>query len=205
MWHAWGERRGACMVLVVEPEGKRSLRKARLSWDYNITLDRRRRGLGRRELSWFHSEQGRVVSACECSNELSGPIKCGELLEYLRNYILIVSDLDPWSESVFSARGSERCNWWSQVITADYLAEMSKCSLRFPVFEIHFETFFFFSKMCLYKLVTNHHAQFGCRSVQCVGKLPMYIGESYWGQCVCTCTASGTVPSCLARRFRGIK
>jgi len=51
MWHAWGERRGACMVFVVKPEGKRSLRKARLSWDYNITLDRRRHGLGRRGLS----------------------------------------------------------------------------------------------------------------------------------------------------------
>jgi len=51
-----------------------------------------------------------MESACACSNELSGPIKCGELLEYLRSYKFVVNDLDPWSESVFSERGSERCN-----------------------------------------------------------------------------------------------
>jgi hypothetical protein len=31
-----GERRGACVDLVVKPEGKRSLRKARRGGEYNI-------------------------------------------------------------------------------------------------------------------------------------------------------------------------
>jgi len=46
-----GERRGACMDLVVKPESKRSLRKPRCRGEYNITMDLRRNGLGRRGLS----------------------------------------------------------------------------------------------------------------------------------------------------------
>ena len=37
------ERRGACMDLVVKPEGKRSLRKARRRGEYKVTVDLRRR------------------------------------------------------------------------------------------------------------------------------------------------------------------
>jgi hypothetical protein len=46
-----GERRGACMDLVVKPEGKRLLRKPRRRGEYNITMDLRRHGLGSRGLS----------------------------------------------------------------------------------------------------------------------------------------------------------
>ena len=51
-WHAWG--RGevhVCMDLVVKPEGKRPLRKARRRGEYNIKMYLRRNGLGVRGLS----------------------------------------------------------------------------------------------------------------------------------------------------------
>ena len=32
-------------------------------------------------LDWAGPRQGQVMDACECSNELSGSIKCGEFLD----------------------------------------------------------------------------------------------------------------------------
>jgi hypothetical protein len=41
--------------------------------------------MGRRGLDWSGSRVGEVAGCCECGNELSACIKCGEFLEYLRN------------------------------------------------------------------------------------------------------------------------
>ena len=33
------------------------------------------------------SERGQVAGTCECDNESSGSIKCGEFLDYLQNQL----------------------------------------------------------------------------------------------------------------------
>jgi hypothetical protein len=39
-----------------------------------------------------------VAGICEFCNELSGYIKCGEFLDYLKNGELLKKDSDPWSK-----------------------------------------------------------------------------------------------------------
>jgi hypothetical protein len=39
---------------------------------------------GRHGPHWSDLEQGQVACTCECSNEPSGSIKCGEFLDLLR-------------------------------------------------------------------------------------------------------------------------
>ena len=37
-------------------------------------------------MDWVElAEDGQVAGTCECGNELSGSIKCGEFLDWLRN------------------------------------------------------------------------------------------------------------------------
>ena len=38
-----------------------------------------------------------VAEACECGNENSGFIKCGELLDKLQTSLLLKKDTTPWS------------------------------------------------------------------------------------------------------------
>ena len=38
-----------------------------------------------------------MAGSCECGNELSGSIECGEFLEWLRNCQLFKKDSAPWS------------------------------------------------------------------------------------------------------------
>jgi hypothetical protein len=40
-------------------------------------------------------EDGPVADSCEHGNEHSGSIKCGEFLDYLRNYHLLKKDSSP--------------------------------------------------------------------------------------------------------------
>ena len=47
--------------------------------------------------SWL-SGQGQVAGTCECGNEPSGSIKCGEFLDYLRTGWLLKKDSVPWSK-----------------------------------------------------------------------------------------------------------
>ena len=42
--------------------------------------------MGRHGLDCCGSEQGQVAGDFECGKELSGSIKCGQLLDYLRIY-----------------------------------------------------------------------------------------------------------------------
>jgi hypothetical protein len=72
-----GERRGAQRVLVDKLERRRSLEKPRCRWEDNIKMDLR-------EVGWGHGvdrsglREGQVAGSCECGNEPSGSIKCGE-------------------------------------------------------------------------------------------------------------------------------
>jgi hypothetical protein len=43
------------------------------------------------------SRQGQVAGTCECGNEPSDSIKCGESLDWLKNGQLL-KDSDPWTE-----------------------------------------------------------------------------------------------------------
>ena len=46
------------------------------------------------------SGQGQVAGTCECVNEPSGSINCGEFLEYLKSGQLLKKDSAPWSVCV---------------------------------------------------------------------------------------------------------
>ena len=67
--------------LATLPPGKRPLGRPRRRWEDNIQMDLQEVGCG----MWGHgldrcgSGEGQVAGCCECNNELSGSIKCGEL------------------------------------------------------------------------------------------------------------------------------
>ena len=42
--------------------------------------------------------QGQVADACECDNEPSGSIKCGEFLDQLQTSLLLKKQSAPWSK-----------------------------------------------------------------------------------------------------------
>jgi len=50
-----------------------------------ITGEMEREG-GRRASCWCGPGERQVARSCECGNELSGSIKCGEFLDWLRNF-----------------------------------------------------------------------------------------------------------------------
>jgi hypothetical protein len=62
-WHVQG--------LVRKPEGDRPLGRPRRRWGYNIKMDLQEVGCVGMQ----------VAGTCECGNELSGSIKCGEFLD----------------------------------------------------------------------------------------------------------------------------
>ena len=51
-------------------------------------------------LDWAGPEQRQVLDACECGNEPSGSVKCGEFLELLQTSQLFKKDSALWSELV---------------------------------------------------------------------------------------------------------
>ena len=63
-----------------KPEARRPLGRPKPSWEDNIKMDLRKVGWGH-GLGRAGSGQGQVSGSCECSNEPSGSIKCGEFLE----------------------------------------------------------------------------------------------------------------------------
>jgi hypothetical protein len=75
-----GERRGVCRVMVRRPEGKRPPGRPRSKWEDNIKMDLQEVGCG----VWSGStwlRRGTGGGTCECGNELSVSIECGELLD----------------------------------------------------------------------------------------------------------------------------
>ena len=72
-----GEERGVCTVLVGKLEGKIPLGRPKHRWVDNIRMDLREVGCG--YMDWIGL--GQVADACECGNEPSGSVKCGEFLD----------------------------------------------------------------------------------------------------------------------------
>jgi hypothetical protein len=79
-----GERRGSYKVLVKKSEVKRPLGRTRRRWENNIKMDLHEVGCGGYGLNRAGSGYGQVTGCCECGNEPSGSIKCGEFLDSLR-------------------------------------------------------------------------------------------------------------------------
>ena len=71
------ERRGVYRVLVEKPEGKRLLGRPRRRWKDNIKMDYQEVECG--GMDWI--ELASVAGTCECGNEPSGSIKCGEYFD----------------------------------------------------------------------------------------------------------------------------
>jgi hypothetical protein len=63
--------------MVGKPEGKRPLGSPRCRWADNIKMDLK--DIGCSGMDWIDLAQ--VEVSCEYSNEPSGSIKCGEILE----------------------------------------------------------------------------------------------------------------------------
>ena len=72
-----GEGRGVYRDLVGKPEGKRPLGRPRRRWEDNIKMDLQEVRCG--GMDWI--ELAQVAGNCECGNESSGSIKCGEFLD----------------------------------------------------------------------------------------------------------------------------
>jgi len=75
-----GERKGVSRGLVGKPEEKRPLGSPRRRWEDNIKVDIQVVTCGVwTGSSWLRIGKG--WGTCECSNEPSGSIKCGEFLD----------------------------------------------------------------------------------------------------------------------------
>jgi hypothetical protein len=68
---------------VGKTKGKRTLGRSRRTWEDNIKMDLQDVGCGGKD--WIELAQERELAGTfECGNELSGSIKYGEFLEWLR-------------------------------------------------------------------------------------------------------------------------
>ena len=75
-----GESRGVYRVLVEKFEGKRQLGRPKCRWYYNINMDLQEVGCG----AWWDLSRLKIETGggtCECGNEHSGSVKCGEFLD----------------------------------------------------------------------------------------------------------------------------
>jgi len=73
---AYGGRRGIYRVLMDKPEGKRPLRRHRHRWEDNSKMNLQKWDVG----VWTGSSWLRMGTG----NKLSGSIKCGEFLDWLK-------------------------------------------------------------------------------------------------------------------------
>ena len=68
-------------VLVGKPEGRRPLERPRCRWVDNIRMDLQEVECGYMDWIVLAQYKRQVADACECGNEHSGSVKCGELLD----------------------------------------------------------------------------------------------------------------------------
>jgi len=67
-------------VLLGKPEGRRLLGRSRRRWVDNVKTDLQEVECG--YMDWIGLAQDRqVADGCECGNEPSGSVKCGEFLD----------------------------------------------------------------------------------------------------------------------------
>ena len=64
-----------------KPEGKRPLGGHRLRWKDNIKMDLQEVGCGSMDWIELAQDRDRWQGTCECGNEPSTSIKCGEFLD----------------------------------------------------------------------------------------------------------------------------
>ena len=72
-------------VLVGKPEGGRPLGRPRRRWVDNIRMDLQVVRCGYMDWIGLAQGMGQVADACECGNEPSGSVKCGEFLDSLQS------------------------------------------------------------------------------------------------------------------------
>ena len=69
-----GESRGVYRIFVGKPEENRPLGRPRRRWEDNVKMDLQAVGWG--GMDWTD-----LAASCECGNEPTGLIKCGESLD----------------------------------------------------------------------------------------------------------------------------
>jgi len=66
---------------VGKPEGIRPPGRPRRRWMDNIRTDLHQVGCGYMDWIGLAQDRGQAADACECGNEPSGSVKCGEFLD----------------------------------------------------------------------------------------------------------------------------
>jgi hypothetical protein len=75
------EMRDVYRVLVGKPEGKKPLGRPRNRWEGNIKMNLKEVGYVGTWTASMWLRIGQVAGTCECCNEPSSFIKCGEFLD----------------------------------------------------------------------------------------------------------------------------
>jgi hypothetical protein len=73
-------KRGVYRVLVGKPEGERPLGRPRRRWKNNIKINIQEMGCWGIDWIDLAQDRGQIAGNCECGNEPSGFINCGEFL-----------------------------------------------------------------------------------------------------------------------------
>ena len=76
-----GEESGVYRVLVGKPEGRRPMGRPRRRRVDNIRTDLQEVGCGYMDWIGLAQDTDRLADDCECGNEPSGSVKCGEFLD----------------------------------------------------------------------------------------------------------------------------
>jgi len=75
------EERGVYRILLGKSEGRRPLGRPRRRWVDNIRMDLQEMECGYMDWIGLAQDRDRLADACECGNEPSDSVKCGEFLD----------------------------------------------------------------------------------------------------------------------------